>query len=77
MFCVKILKRGEHVGWAWRDDHDVLLIGDLHRAPATMPLYEAEEFVDRCESSVFLDYEYEVITYEELLSGLTRTPAPV
>lgn len=76
MFVVRILKNGERVGYAWRDDHDALLIGDLSRAPATMPLYEAEEFVDRCESSVFLDYEYEVITYGRLLDELTRTPAP-
>lgn len=77
MFCVRIYKRGEHVGWAWRDDHDALLIGDTSRRPALLGLTEAEEFIDRCESSVFLDYDYQVITYEELMSGLCRTPAPV
>ena len=76
MFCVRVFKAGEHVGNIWRDDHDALLLGDLSRVPAVMGRTEAEEFIDRCESSVFLDYDYQVVTYEELLSGLTRTPAP-
>lgn len=76
MFCVTVYKAGEHVGNVWRDDHDALLLGDLSRPPAVIGRTEAEEFVDHCESSVFLDYDYHVVTYEELLSGLVRTPAP-